>query len=116
MPIHVFEYAGRGDDGEKTVPFERVRDASVQGTLFEIEGVGRALMLAGSDTVNGEVRRVPAASLMALDARARVRDGIYRRVGLLVDDTPCWTYVAGPVLAPSLASGRRVHPAAETSQ
>lgn len=116
MAIHVFLYDDRTSldlesaDGRDRAAgdSEKVRDAAVRGTLFDVEGVGLTLMLAGSDRVPGEVRRVDAATLEELDARARVRDGLHRRIGLEVGDTPCWTWVAGPALASRLATGRRV--------
>ena len=102
--IHVFVYpGGPGED----VGRAGARAASVQGTLFDIEGVGTALMLSGYATIAGEVRRVPADTLGKLDARARVREGVYRRVGVQVGETPCWAWVAGPKLAPRLATARR---------
>ena len=102
--IHVFVYpGGPGEDAAH----DGARGASVQGTLFDVEGVGSALMLSGYATIAGEVRRVPTDALATLDARARVREGIYRRVGVQVGETPCWAWVAGPKLAPRLATGRR---------
>ena len=102
--IHLFVY-GAGPFAEP--PGEKVRDAAVQGTIFDVEGVGRALILSGYATVPGEVRRVPIGALADLDARARVREGLYRRIGVQVDESPCWVWVAGPTLAPRLAPGRR---------
>ena len=102
--IHVFVYhGGPGTDAEH----EKVRGETVQGTLFDVEGIGAALMLSGHTTIEGEVRRVPLSALEQVDARARVREGVYRRVGVQVGETPCWAWVAGPTLAPRLASGRR---------
>lgn len=102
--IHVFIYSGGpGADAEH----EKVRDETVQGTLFDVEGIGAALMLSGHATVTGEVRRVAATALGQMDARARVREGLYRRVGVQIGETPCWAWVAGPTLAPRLASSRR---------
>jgi hypothetical protein len=88
-------------------PGTKVRDAAVQGTIFDVDGVGRALILSGNASVPGEVRRVPAAALADLDARARVREGMYRRIGVQVGESPCWVWVAGPTLAPRLAPGGR---------
>ena len=102
--VHVF-LCGRIPGGD--VAGEKVRDDVVQGTLFEVDGVGSVLMLAGSSTIRGVVRRVPAAAIAEIDERARVREGIFRRIGVQVGETPCWTWVAGPRLAPRLASGRR---------
>jgi hypothetical protein len=108
--IHVFVYDPAGAGAE--VAHEKVRDAIVAGTLFDVDGVGRALMLAGASAVRGEVRRVRMDALADLDARARVREGLFRRVGVEVDDTACWTWVAGPALAPRLAPARRSRGAA----
>lgn len=108
MRIHVFLYDRSPLDGPGALTLEKIRDATVQGTLFEVDGVGSALMLAGSSHVAGEVMSADAASLETLDARARVRDGLFRRVGVQVGETPCWTWVAGPALAPRLAPERRL--------
>ena len=86
---------------------EKVRDDAVQGTLFEVDGVGAVLMLAGTSSIRGEVRRVPASAVAEIDERAGVRDGTFRRVGVQVGDAACWAWVAGPRLAPRLAPGRR---------
>lgn len=105
--IHIFVYDQRPVAGAG-VTQETVRRASVQGTLFEIEGVGPALLLSGYDQVPGEIRRVAAAALEELDARARVREGVHRRVGVRVGPTPCWTWVAGPAIASRLVLDSRV--------
>ena len=99
--IHVFAYGAHAESG---VSSEKVRDATVPGTLFEVEGIGPALMLSGPSAVRGEVRRIAIDSLEELDARARVREGLYRRVGVQVGETACWAWVAGPALAPRLAT------------
>lgn len=107
--IHVFVYDGllEADDADDAA-HTTMREATVQGTLFDVEGLGPALLLSGHDRVPGVVRRVPPAALEKLDARARVREGVYRRVGVQVGATPCWTWVAGPALAPKLVPDRRV--------
>ena len=102
--VQIFVYPG--GPGADAV-HEGSAAAAVQGTLFDVEGVGPALMLAGNTSIPGEVRRIRASALEELDARARVREGIYRRVGVQVGETPCWAWVAGPKLAPRLATGRR---------
>lgn len=104
--IHVFVYDPALREERHALGLEKVRDASVRGTLFHVDDVGPALVLAGSERVAGEVLRSEASALDALDARARVRARLYRRVGILVDRTPCWTWVAGPALAPRLAPAR----------
>lgn len=100
--IHVFDYDGAGA-ADDAILYRKVRDASVRGTLFDVDGVGRALMLAGSGTVAGEIRSYRTSDLGELDARAGVRERMYTRVGVDVDGTACWTWVAGPRLAPHLA-------------
>jgi len=102
--VHVFVYSGGPGGG---VVHEKVRDDAVQGTLFDVEGIGHALMLSGHAAIGGEVRRVAVSAVADIDDRARVREGLYRRVGVRVGETPCWAWVAGPSLAPRLASGRR---------
>lgn len=111
--INVFVYGDERNRAIDHVASERVADASVQGTLFDVDGVGLTLMLAGTDRIRGEIRRVKAADLDRLDARARVRDGIYRRVGVTIGENACWTWVAGPALAPRLAPELRVRPGKE---
>lgn len=101
--VHVFVY---DPDRFAGVESHRIRDDVVQGTLFDVEDVGPALMLAGSATVPGEVRRIGPASLALVDSTARVDDGLYRRVGVLIGATPCWAWVAGPLLAQRLAASR----------
>lgn len=102
--VHVFLC---GDVPGRDLPGEAVREDAVQGTMFEVDGIGAVLMLAGASTIRGEVRCVPVGSLAQIDERAGVRDGLFRRVGVRVGETPCWTWVAGPRLAPRLAAGRR---------
>ena len=107
--IHVFIYDERLDTSD--IAQETVRTATVQGTLFDVDGVGPALLLSGQDRISGEVRRVTPAALDSLDRLARVGEGLYRRVGVQVGGTtPCWTWVAGPALAPKLVPARRVRP------
>lgn len=106
--VHVFVYGDERNRAIDHVASEPVADAAVQGTLFDIDGVGHALMLAGTDRIRGQVRRIAPADLERLDARARVREGIYRRVGVEIGGRPCWTWVAGPLLAPRLKPELRV--------
>ncbi len=103
MTVGLFVYEGSPIDPEASG-----RPALVRGTLFDVSGVGRALMLAGGDLVRGEVRSVTPERLRELDAHAAVAAGLYRRVGIEVGSTACWTYVAGPRLAPRLTADRRV--------
>jgi hypothetical protein len=102
--VHVF-LCGRTQ--VRDAPGEKVRDDVVKGTLFEVEGVGAVLMLAGSAAIRGEVRRVPPSAIADIDARAGVAEGLLRRIGVQVGETACWAWVAGPRLAPRLASGRK---------
>ncbi|HUF13210.1 MAG TPA: gamma-glutamylcyclotransferase [Longimicrobiales bacterium] len=106
MSVHVFVYDDRLDSADAVQ--ESVCAATVQGTLFDLEGVGAALLLSGQDRVAGEVRRVSPDALDTLDTSAGVQEGLYRRVGVQVGSTPCWTWVAGPALAPLLVPERRV--------
>lgn len=85
-----------------------VRQAAVDGTLYDIEGRHPALMLYGSTRVHGEIWRCPADLLERLDAFEAVAEGLFRRVGVAVEGTACWTYVAGPRLARRLTPDRRI--------
>jgi gamma-glutamylcyclotransferase (GGCT)/AIG2-like uncharacterized protein YtfP len=82
--------------------------AAVQGTLYNIDGRFPALMLYGVTSVQGEVWRCPFEKLAALDAHEGLGDGMFRRVAVQVGDFACWTYVAGPALAPQLTPERRI--------
>lgn len=86
---------------------ELVAGASVEGTLYDIDGAFPALVLAGTGSVPGEVWRCPTTLLPQLDEYEATATGLFRRVGLLVDGRPCWTYVAGPRLARKLTPSRR---------
>lgn len=83
-----------------------VRAATIGGTLYDIDGEYPALILYGRTPVPGDIWRCPADLLKRLDAYERVDDGLFRRVGLLAADIPCWTYVAGPALASRLTPDR----------
>ena len=102
--VHVFIYGATGAG----IQAEAVQEGVVAGTLFEVDGVGPALMLAGHSPVRGMVLRVSPEALGTLDGNAGVREGLFRRVGVKVGGIPCWTWVAGPALAPRLARSRRV--------
>jgi hypothetical protein len=102
--VHVFIY-GAPNAG---IEAEAMQEGAVAGTLFEVDGVGPALMLAGHSSVRGMVLRVSAEALGALDGSAGVREGLFRRVGVKVGGIPCWTWVAGPAIAPRLAGSRRL--------
>jgi gamma-glutamylcyclotransferase (GGCT)/AIG2-like uncharacterized protein YtfP len=85
-----------------------VRAATLNGTLYDIEGRHPALMLYGDTPVRGEIWHCPSDLLPHLDTYESVELGLFRRVGVEVDDVPCWTYVAGPALAPTLTRYRRM--------
>lgn len=126
MPgFHLFSYgtlmSGGAAAARQLADCERVGPATVQGTLFDT-GPYPALLLAGTDRVEGEIWRCPAWVLPRLDRYEGVADGLFRRVGLRVDGVACWVYVAGPALGPRLTpdsrtqSGRRsVQPGRRTS-
>ncbi|HEX6939281.1 MAG TPA: gamma-glutamylcyclotransferase family protein [Longimicrobiales bacterium] len=81
---------------------------TVAGTLYDIDGAYPAMVLAGTDRVEGEVWACPTSSLARFDAYEGVADGLFRRVGVRVGDWTCWTYVAGPKLARRLTARNRV--------
>lgn len=85
-----------------------VRTAFVEGTLYDIDGLYPALMLYGTTRVEGEIWRCPADRLAALDRFEGLDNGLFRRVAVLIDETPCWTYVAGPALAHRLTPDQRL--------
>ncbi len=109
--FHLFTYGtlrrGRGAD-ELLEGCEQVGTATVAGTLFNIDDAYPALILAGTTRIEGEVWRCPAAKLPQLDAYEGTAEGLFRRVGLRVGEWACWTYVAGPKLAPRLSPDRRI--------
>lgn len=79
----------------------------VAGTLYDL-GDYPALVLDGRGLVEGEVWRCPADALGRLDEYEGLPSGLYARVRVAVDGTECWTYVAGPALAPRLTPERRI--------
>ena len=89
-------------------PATFVREASVEGTLYDIDGRFPALMLYGGTRVHGEVWRCPADLLPRIDAYEALDGNLFRRVAVDVEGTPCWTYVAGAGLARRLTSNRRL--------
>lgn len=101
--VHIFLYDHARGAG---IASEKVRDDSVQGTLFHVAEVGSVLMLAGHSRVRGEVHRIARDSVARMDEQARVAQGVHRRVGVRLGDTPCWTWVVGPALAQGLAPAR----------
>lgn len=109
--FHLFVYGplmSAGEAAELLIGCEPVGTASVQGTLYNIDDTFPALMLAGSGLVHGEVWRCPSERLLELDGYESVSRGLFRRVGLQVAAWPCWTYVAGPTLAPRVIKAERI--------
>jgi gamma-glutamylcyclotransferase (GGCT)/AIG2-like uncharacterized protein YtfP len=87
---------------------ERVGEATVRGTLYEL-GEYPALLLGGRDPVPGVIWRCPANRLAALDAYEGVAAGLFRRVAVRAGGRACWVYVAGPKLGPRLIPTARVN-------
>ena len=86
---------------------ERIGDAAVDGTLYDLDDYP-ALMLYGHTRVPGEVWNCPVDLLGQLDEYEGVDRGLFRRVAVMASGIPCWTYVAGPALAPRLTPDRRL--------
>jgi gamma-glutamylcyclotransferase (GGCT)/AIG2-like uncharacterized protein YtfP len=86
---------------------QQVREATVQGTLYDL-GDYPALMAYGTTPIAGAVWKCPNRVLQRLDSYEGVERGVFRRIGILVDGLGCWTYVAGPALAPELLPARRL--------
>lgn len=95
------------DARELLRPCQVVGPASVRGTLYDV-GDFPALLLAGDDRVHGEIWRCPAGLLQALDRYEGVDDALFRRVGVEIDGSGCWTYVAGPALGARLLPEARI--------
>lgn len=109
--FHLFVYGTLMSAGEAIDLLEgceRVGTATVNGTLYDIDGDFPALMLAGNGQIHGEVWRCPVERLAELDGYEGVAQGLFRRVGVQADRWPCWTYVAGPKLAPRIARAKRI--------
>lgn len=111
--FHLFAYGTLRDVRNAPVPLmhgaRRVADATVAGTLYDIDGKFPALMLYGTTPVAGTVWHIPeAARLSLLDEYEQVGRGLYRRVAVEAAGLPCWVYVAGPALASRLTPERRV--------
>ena len=101
-----------GAQNDRLASCEKLHDASVRGTLYDIDGRFPALVLYGSDVIAGEVWRCPAELLPALDEYEDTANGLFRRIGAEVEDAggglvPCWLYVAGPALSRRLTPDRR---------
>jgi len=109
--FHLFTYGTLrrgGAAAELLEGCEFVGTATINGTLFDIDGEYPALVLAGPGRVEGEVWRCPTAALARFDRYEGVADGLFRRVGVRAGEWACWTYVAGPTLAPRLTPDRRL--------
>ena len=96
--------APAGTVGDLLGGCERVGDATVHGTLYDV-GEYPALLLSGDRPVRGEIWRCPVDRLAALDHYEGVAEGLFRRGGVRVDGRACWVYVAGPRLGHRLRPG-----------
>lgn len=108
--FHLFVYGTLRDPrvaADLLAGCERVGEAHVNGTLYDL-GAHPALMAYGTTRVAGEIWRCPNAVLSRLDRYEGVERGLFRRIGISAGDIGCWTYVAGPALAPELLPGRRI--------
>jgi gamma-glutamylcyclotransferase (GGCT)/AIG2-like uncharacterized protein YtfP len=109
--IHIFVY-GTLRAGRAAADLLRdavaVGSATVRGTLYDIDGAYPALVLAGTDEVHGEIWRCSPQRLFELDNYESLGEGLFRRTAVRVGDIACWTYVAGPALAPRLTPDRRL--------
>ncbi len=85
-----------------------ITQASVAGTLYDIDGEYPALVLGGAGRVHGEIRSCPPGQLLQLDDYEGVPNRLFRRVGVQIGDYACWAYVAGPKLARKLMPARRI--------
>lgn len=81
-------------------------EATVRGTLYDVEGRYPALVLEGEGTVWGERWNCPEASLAAVDRYEGVGQGLFTRVRVEAGGELCWTYVAGPLLRERLRPER----------
>lgn len=114
--FHLFVYGTLRSDGAGAALLaagERVAGGTVGGVLYDIDGEYPALVLYGDTPVRGEVWRLPASSLLQLDAYEGVDAGLFRRIGVTVrledgGEQGCWTYVAGPKLSQKLVPARRI--------
>jgi gamma-glutamylcyclotransferase (GGCT)/AIG2-like uncharacterized protein YtfP len=91
---------------------EHLGTATVRGILYDIEGRFPALVLYGTDPVEGEIWRCPPELLERLDAYEGIANGLFRRVGVEAEmngaPVACWTYAAGPAIARKLLPERRL--------
>lgn len=91
---------------------ERIGEGTVCGILYDIDGRFPAVVLYGDTAVYGEIWRCPVALLGGLDRYEGTDSGLFRRVAVeaatAAGRLPCWIYVAGPALAPTLTLERRI--------
>ncbi|MHB1168214.1 MAG: gamma-glutamylcyclotransferase family protein [Longimicrobiales bacterium] len=111
--FHLFAYGTLRNADDASMQLmqgaRRVTEATVAGTLYDIDGEFPALMLYGQTPIEGTVWHIPeAARLAALDEYEGVERGLYRRVAVEAAGVPCWVYVAGPALASRLTPERRI--------
>lgn len=109
--FHLFVYGtlrSQGAASDLLSACERVESATVNGTLYDIDGAYPALVLAGSGTVHGEIWRCPVEVLQTLDRYEGTEERLFRRVGVQVGEYACWTYVAGPAIVGKLVPARRI--------
>lgn len=88
--------------------------AQVGGVLYNIDDEFPALVLYGNTPIAGEVWRCASDLLPRLDAYEGVDKGLFRRIGVEVEQPgragkiACWTYVAGPALSRKLVPAQRI--------
>ncbi|MGH7447857.1 MAG: gamma-glutamylcyclotransferase family protein [Longimicrobiales bacterium] len=104
---------GGGSGADWLAGCRKVADATIGGTLYDIDGRFPALIYYGTDPVRGEVWRCPAELLLELDAYEGTALGLFRRIGVEIetsagDVVPCWVYTAGPALSRHLTPANRV--------
>lgn len=110
--FHLFVYGTLRSGGSGAMPLlERctwLRAATIDGTLYDIDGRFPALLLYGAARVQGEIWCCPKDLLRSLDEFEGVAAGLFRRIGVRAAGHACWTYVAGPALARELKPTRRI--------
>ncbi len=111
--FHLFVYGTLRSEAEAASALlggsRRVATATVNGTLYDIDGEYPALILYGATPVAGEIIHIPDSSrLHRIDEYEGVDSGLFRRVAVEVAGVPCWAYVAGPALAHRLTPERRL--------
>lgn len=77
------------------------------GSLYDT-GSYPALVLDGRGKVFGEVWSCSAETLTRLDPYEGVGEGLFERVEVIIQGRSCWTYIAGPRLAPRLRPDQRI--------